>query len=264
MKSNIYYGFKNEYIAVNVIILNMKKILLAFLVLFSVQAKSQVLISILLGDKLNSEWLEFGLEGGLNWARVDGFETNSYAQKWNMGFYFNIRVKENWSIYTGVLVKSNLGLDKLTDGDLTRLNVDKILDPTTGEEIVGKYSHKMNTFLVPILMRYNFKNHMFVAAGPQVGLAYKSWIQFDSDISGYDVTTKDYNTDEINKIDAGITVAAGYRMMQGTGWTISGKYYYGFVDTFKEISGTKNSSFFLTLNIPIGAGDADALKKEKK
>jgi len=240
----------------------MKKILLAFLILFSVQAKSQILISLLLGDKLNSEWLEFGLEGGMNWAKVDGFETNSYAQKWNMGFYFNIRVQEHWSVYTGVLVKSNLGVDNLTDNDLTVLGVEKVKDQDK-EVVEGDYSHKMNTFLVPILMRYNFDNHMFVAAGPQVGIAYKSWIQFDSDIDGYEVTTKDYNKDAINRLDAGVTVAAGYRMMQGTGWTISGKYYYGFVDTFKDISGTKNSSFFITLNIPIGAGDKDAVKKEK-
>lgn len=240
----------------------MKKILLALLILFSVQAKSQILITLLLGDHLNSEWMEFGLEGGLNWAKVDGFESNSYARKWNMGFYFNIRVQEHWSVYTGVLVKSNLGIDKLTDNDLKALGSSKVQDPD-GNLIEGDYSHKMNTFLVPILMRYNFKNHMFVALGPQAGLAYKSWIEFNSDIDGYDVTVKDYNKEAINRFDVGATVAVGYRMMQGTGWTLSGKYYYGFVDTFKDISGTKNSSFFITMNIPIGAGDKDAVKKNK-
>ena len=240
----------------------MKKILLAFLILFSVQAKSQILISLLLGDKLNSEWMEFGLEGGLNWATESGFETNSYAQKWNMGFYFNIRVQEHWSIYTGVLVKSNLGVNKLTDGDLIKLGIDKLIYETA--DIEGDYSHKMNTFLVPILMRYNFKNHIYVAAGPQLGLAYKSWIEFNSDIDGYDVSVKDYNREMINMVDAGFTVAAGYRMMKGTGWTISGKYYYGLVDVFKDIPNTKNSSFFVSMCIPIGAGDPENLKDNKK
>lgn len=241
----------------------MKKLLLAFLILFSIQVKSQILITLLFGDKLNSEWMEFGLEGGLNWATESGFETNSYSQKWNLGFYFNIRVKEQWSVYTGVLVKSNMGINKLTDNDLTILGVDKI-KYDDGTEIVGDYSHKMNTFLVPILMRYNFKNHIYVAAGPQAGLAYKSWIEFNSDIEGSDVTVKDYNKDAINRFDVGVTVAAGYRMMKGTGWTVSGKYYYGFVDVFKEVSKTNNSSFFVSLCIPIGAGDKDALKKDKK
>ncbi|MCK5908095.1 MAG: PorT family protein [Flavobacteriales bacterium] len=241
----------------------MKKLLLAFLILFSVQAKSQILISLLLGDKLNSEWMEFGLEGGLNWATESGFETNAYAQKWNMGFYFNIRVQEHWSVYTGVMVKSNLGVNKLTDTDLITLGAKKIEYPV-GTEIEGDYSHKMNTFLVPILMRYNFKNHIYVAAGPQLGLAYKSWIEFESDIDGYDVAVKHYNREMINMIDAGFTVATGWRMMKGTGWTIGAKYYYGLVDVFKDIPNTKNSSFFVNLCIPIGAGDPEALKPEKK
>jgi len=50
--------------------------------------------------------------------------------------------------------------------------------------------------------------------------------------------------------------------MHGTGWTISAKYYYGFVDVFKDISGTKNSSIFIELNIPIGAGEKPEKVKE--
>jgi len=244
---------------------DMKKILLGFLIIFSVQAKSQVLITLLLGDKLNSEWMEFGLEGGLNWATMTGFETNAYAQKWNMGFYFNIRVQEQWSIYTGVLVKSNLGISKLTDNDLNVLGIKKLRYPDSTNPtapsgfIEGDYGHKINTFQVPVLMRYNFKNHMYMALGPQFGLYYKSWVQFDSDIDGYEVSVKDYNTESINKIDVGATAAVGYRMMDGTGWTISAKYYHGFIDSFKDISGTKNSSIYVSLCIPIGAGE----KKEK-
>ena len=50
----------------------MRKYLLIILVLFSTiqVAQSQVLITLLLGDKLNSPNLEFGLEGGINWTQV--------------------------------------------------------------------------------------------------------------------------------------------------------------------------------------------------
>ena len=240
----------------------MKKILLAFLILFSVQAKSQILITLLLGDKLNSEWLEFGLEGGVNWSTMSGFETNNYATKWNMGFYFNMRVHKHWSVFTGVLVKSNMGVDNLTDNDLNILGIKKLTHE--GAEIEGAYGQKMNTFLVPILMRYNFDNHMYVALGPQVGLAYKSWIEFNSDIEGTDVSVKEYNKDKINRLDFGITAGAGYRMMDGKGWTIGAKYYYGLIDTFKDIKGTKNSSFFVELCIPIGAGKKKEDKKGDK
>lgn len=250
----------------------MKKYLLIIVLLVAgMAAQSQVLITLLLGDKLNSEGLEFGLEGGLNWTMISGLDTKRYARKWNLGFYFDIRLKNQWSLYTGVLVKSNFGVDNLTDGDLTTLGVTNYnsLDTITLE---GDYSQKINSFMVPVLIRYKFKNFMYVELGPQFSLMYKSWVEFESDIDGRDVVVKEYNKEKINKIDAGLMIGMGYTLFKGTGWTFGAKYYYGFVDVFKDVSGTKNSSIYLKLNIPIGAGEEAqqkaaekaAKKKEKK
>ncbi len=238
----------------------MKKILfLLFFLVSASMAQSQVLITLLLGDKLNSDGLEFGLEGGINWTKISGLETADYARKWNLGFYFDIRIKNQWSLYTGVLVKSNFGVDNLSDADLDTLGA-KIYYHNNGDRIEGSYSEKINSFMVPALIRYKFKNHIYVEAGPQFTLMYKSWVEFEADIDGTDATFKEYNKDKINKIDAGIMVGTGYRLFKGTGWTIGAKYYYGFVNVFKGMPGTKNSSFYIKLNIPIGAGK----KPEKK
>ncbi|MCD4788577.1 MAG: hypothetical protein K8R37_01155 [Bacteroidales bacterium] len=49
----------------------MRKYLLIIAFLFvGISSQSQILISLILGDKLNSEGLEFGLEGGFNWSNV--------------------------------------------------------------------------------------------------------------------------------------------------------------------------------------------------
>ncbi len=240
----------------------MKKILLIItLLIVGVTAQSQILITILLGDKLNSDGLEFGLESGINWTKISGLETANYARKWNLGFYFDIRIKNQWSVYTGVLVKSNFGVDKLTDTDLSNLGA-QIYYANSGEPLAGDYSEKINSFMVPVLLRYKFKNHIYIEGGPQFALMYKSWVEFNSDIDGSDATFKEYNKDKINKIDVGIMVGTGYRLFKGTGWTIGVKYYYGFVNVFKGISGTKNSSIFLKLNIPIGAGEKSEKKKK--
>ncbi len=232
----------------------MKKLLIIIsILLIGVTAQSQILITLLLGDKLNSDGLEFGLEGGINWTNISGLETADYARKWNLGFYFDIRLKNQWSLYTGVLVKSNMGVDKLTDKDLLSLGASKY-NELEGETIVGDYSQKMSYFLVPVLIKYKFKNHLYAELGPQFGLMYRSWVQFDSDIEDRDVVVKEYNRDKINKIDAGIMVGFGYTLFKGTGWTFGAKYYYGFVDVYKDIKNTKNSSIFLKVNIPIGAG----------
>ena len=232
-------------------------IIVIILVMAGFVSQSQVLITILLGDKLNSDGLEFGLEGGLNWSNISGLETNSFARKWNLGFYFDIRIKNQWFLYTGVLVKSNSGVDKLKDGDLDMLNATKYLE-LNGESINGDYNQVMNYFLVPVLIKYKTKKYFYGEIGPQFGLMHKSYIEFTSDIDGNDANIKEYNKDDINKIDVGIMVGLGYQLLKGKGWTIGAKYYYGFINVFKEIKNTKNSSIFLKVNIPIGAGKKDA------
>ncbi len=98
-----------------------KYFLIIILLVVGLTSQSQVLITLLLGDKLNSQNLKFGLEGGVNWTKISGMETKTFARKWNLGFYFDIRLKNQWWFYTGVLVKSNMGVDKLTDNDLSFL-----------------------------------------------------------------------------------------------------------------------------------------------
>ena len=56
----------------------------------------------------------------------------------------------------------------------------------------------------------------------------------------------------MNRFDMGIAAGAGYRLLKGLGWTIGLRYYYGFLDVYKDRSGTRNSSLFLKVNVPIG------------
>lgn len=240
----------------------MKKFLLIILLAaIGFTANSQVLITLILGDKLNSPGLEFGLEGGVNWSKVSALDAKNSLTTFNLGFYFDIRIKNQLSLYTGVLVKANNGVEGLSDNDLTKLGATFYKDQD-GVRLDGDYRHRMSYFLVPILFKYKLKNQIHFALGPQLGLMYKSWIEFNSDIDGRDATIKEYNRNQINKIDAGIAVGMGYRMLKGTGWTLSFKYYYGFIDVYKNIKGTKNSAIFAEMCIPIGAGEKPK-KKDK-
>jgi len=239
-----------------------KYLLISFMLIASIVAQSQILITLLLGDKLNSEGVEFGLEGGLNWTNISGLDTKDYARKWNLGFYFDLKIKNQWSLSTGVLVKSNYGVNNLTNNDLTDIGATNYYKLDT--ILVGDYSMKISSFMVPVLIRYKFKNHIYAELGPQFSLMYNSWVEFKSDIEGRDAIIKEYNKEKINKIDVGIMIGAGYTLYKGTGWTIGAKYYYGFVDVFKDISGTKNSSIYLKLNIPIGAGEVAQKKAAEK
>ena len=225
----------------------MKKYLLIILLFTGIQTQGQVLISLLFGDMLNSDGLEFGLEGGVNWSNISGMETNKSLGTFNLGFYFDIRLKNQWSLYTGVLVKSNLGVDQLSANDLTFLGTETY--PENGD-----YAQEMRYFLVPALLKYNFENRIYIEAGPQFGLMYDAWVEYNSNIDGKDGTVKEYNKDDINRFDAGIMVGFGYRLQKINGMSFGVKYYYGLLDVYKDRSGTKNSSIFLKITVPIGAG----------
>ena len=237
----------------------MKKfILIIGLLILSINVKSQVLITLIFGDKLNTPDLEFGLEGGMSWSRISGMDSQSFLQNWDLGFYFDIRIKNQWFLYTGVLVKATLGLDKLTTNDLDFLGTDTYPDN-------GNYAQKINYFLIPALINYKFKSRIYLEAGPQFGLRTKAWVEYEADIDGKDAIIKEFNKDAIKRLDVGILGGAGYRFSERiTGWTIGVKYYYGFVDVYKNRSGTKNNTIFLKLNVPIGAGEKAKAKNAKK
>ncbi len=75
-------------------------------------SQSQVLITLLTSDYLNTDKLKFELEGRLIRSNVIGMESNNYARFFNPGFYFDILMKNQWHLYIGTLVKSNLVPDK--------------------------------------------------------------------------------------------------------------------------------------------------------
>ena len=214
---------------------------------------SQVILSLLFGDALNSEKIEFGLEGGFNWSAISDLDSSERLRTFNLGFYFDIKLKNQLNFYTGVLVKSNLGIDELSMNDLSLLDIEP-------QEEEGTYSQRLNYFLVPALIKYNFRNHMYLEAGPQFGLMHKARVEFESSNDDREILIKEFNKDQINRFDAGFVVGTGLKLMKGTGMSIGVKYYFGLVDVYKDISGTKNSSLFLKMNIPVGGVKDDEEK----
>jgi len=232
--------------------------IIIFFLFISVGAQSQVLIALLLGDKLNTGKIEFGLDGGLNYSTIGGLETSKYANSFNLGFYFDIKMKNQWYLNTGVLVKSTLGAEGLTETDLTSINA-TIFTPDN-QDGEGSYTQKLNGFLVPVLAKYKFKNNFHIEAGPQFGWIYKSWVEYNYEIDGNSAKIKEYNRDETNWFDMGVAGGFGYRFLKGLGWTATVRYYYGFTNLYKNVSGSNNSSLFLKLNIPFGVSEE---KKEE-
>jgi len=224
-------------------------ILLSVLLLLGFASNSQVLISILLGDKLNSGKIEFGLEGGVDWSGIKGLEPSSSLAGFNLGFYFDIKLNHpQWMLNTGVIVKSPMGADDVPVYSLDNALLDSIFSG-------GKVTRKLRYFNVPVMMKYTFRNNFFVKGGIQLGLRNKCFDEFkktviDDDDLIYKLKTKD----QFHSIDGGLALGVGYRLMRGNGMNLNLQYYYGITDIVKDNAAPDqfNRVLYLTAGIPIG------------
>lgn len=230
----------------------MKKTLLIFLFLLaSATANAQVLISILFGDMLNTGKVEFGLDGGMHLASIEGIDKAENMLSWNLGFYFDIKLPNpSWMIHTGVIVKSTLGTENLPVYSLN----DKSLDAAFSG---GSVATKLQYFNVPIMIKYKIKKQFFVEGGPMLGLLHKASDKFTNSVQESDDLTYQLKTkDAYHPLDAGMMIGAGYRLMGRNGMNLGIRYYYGLVDIKIDDSTPNqyNRALYFTLGIPIGAG----------
>ena len=237
----------------------MKKTLAIFcFLIFAYTANSQVLISLLLGDKLNSDKLEFGLDGGVNWLNMTNTPDAKPMFDWNLGFYFDFKMNQHLFIHTGVIVKSRMGTSGIKPYSLDNPHLDSLF-------VGGTVDRKINYFNVPVLLRYRFVNYLHAEAGIQLGLRYTGYDFFVQEIyNKKDLEFVNDIKDNYTRLDAGGVAGLGYKLKQGNGMTIYARYYYGFVDVDKVLSGNQNNtSIYLGVCIPIGKNKAEAKAKDK-
>ena len=224
--------------------------------------RSQVVIALLFGDKLNTPALKFGLEGGINLSTLTNVNTSKFSTGFNLGLYFDILLKKdkNWFIHTGVLLKSPMGGDNLTTYSLNDLALDSMF-------LSGHVQRMLRYINVPILIRYKLKCQLFFELGPMFGVLVKATDVFYNTISNKnDVSYKNNIYGKCNWFDAGAMGGFGYHFMKGTGLNLGVRYYYGFTNILaKGVSDPgQNNSLYIYLSIPIGAGEKSQAKAAEK
>ena len=237
-----------------------KKYLIISLLVGMQSASSQVLISLLFGDKLNSPRIEFGLEGGVNFSNISNFGGADSRANFNLGFYFDYKLKNpSWLVSTGVIVKSTMGANGLAIYPLNDTNLDAAF-------AAGEIDRKIKYFNVPITIKYKINQNIYVKSGVQLGLLSKAYDEFKSDYRGENLTYKNNIRDQLHVIDAGIALGTGYRLLKGNGMNLGVNYYYGLVSVNKGDTSPNqyNRSFYITAGIPIGKGKAAHKRTEKE
>jgi hypothetical protein len=222
-------------------------VLLIILALFTVTVNAQVLITLLLGDALNTPKIEFGLEGGLSRSYINSISGSEGMNNFDLGFYFHILMKNNSYLSTGVRVKSNVGATGMPVYELGDVNFDEIYKD-------GTLTKKIPGFYVPILFHQRFNQRWYIEAGPQLGLLYKEIDIFEAEKLGGELSYKLDVKDQYKHIDAGLLGGIGYKFnKQPKSMSAGVSYYYGLVDvSLNPDYKIKNSAFYFFIKIPIG------------
>lgn len=225
------------------------KILLFLLLLASNTIKSQVLISLIFGEALNSEKIEFGLAGGMNRSYINSISGSEAMNNFDLGFYFHVLLKNNSYLSTGVHVKSNVGATGMDTYPIGDASFDEIYKD-------GTLTKKIPVFYVPILFHQRIYKKWYIEAGPQLGLIYNTTDIFEVSSNGGELKYTREVLDEYKRIDAGIMGGVGYKLSkQIKSESIGIQYYYGLVDVSKNPNqDIYNSSIYFFIRIPIGAG----------
>jgi Outer membrane protein beta-barrel domain len=227
-----------------------------FLILFlsiAIPAKSQVIIALLFGDKLNTEHLEFGLTVGPNFSSV----SNSGAD-WKaglgLGLYFNIKLSDNWFFHPEAIPKSPFGGKNIPVYPLDDPNLNTSFQN-------GSITREMSYISLPLLFRYRIKGLLFAEAGPQLSLRTNVKDVFMEDAAGGKLEFVKNVEDEYTRFDFGAAAGLVLKLRKDKGMGIGVRYYYGFIDVMKSSAGSQqNNGLFVYVSFAVGAGKSKSEK----
>jgi hypothetical protein len=229
----------------------MRKLLL--LSLFSMcyyVSSSQVLIAILLGDKLNTDKIEFGLMVSPTLTNLTNIESKA---KTGLGFalYFNFKLSENLFFHPEASPKSVFGIKGIKPYATGNANIDSIFLTDDGASV----QRNIKALSLPLLMRYRIKGLLFAELGPQIDWMIGAKDIFKTKVDDNQINYTTQVRDQVTRFDIGLAAGLEYKLKKDKGMGIGIRYYYGLTDVIKNISGNqKNTAWFLNIAIPIGVG----------
>jgi hypothetical protein len=211
-------------------------------------AQSQVLIALLVGDKLNSDKFELGLNLAGNFQNFTGMEGTKNRFSIGFGIYGTMKLSEKLSIQPELLFKDPRGAANVSPDVFGNANLDPLLANAT-------VSAKLAYVSIPILLKYHLSPQLSLGFGPQIGILSSAKKVYVAEVySEEDLVYKDNVKSTLNDLDFALAFNLEYKLMKKRGVHIGLRYYLGLTDIIKDNPGesVKNSVIQINLGIPLG------------
>ncbi len=215
---------------------------------FVAPVRSQVLISMLLGDKVSSEKFHLELNVGANISNLSELGSTEWTPGFMMGIGGEWRFAGNFFLQPELVPFYTTGANNLS-GSLVDLPPE--VDELITEKQIGR---TLKYFSIPILIKYGAMNRqLHIGAGPQFGFLTSANERYDAVINN-SITINENIKDAINSTDIGIVFNLSYKFKPTYGTGINLRYYLGLTDTIKDNSGDAvlNQVFSIFVSVAIG------------
>ena len=210
-------------------------------------ARSQIIVALLFGDKLNTGTLEFGLVVSPAITNLTNTVSESRTGL-NLGLFFNIHPEKKFFVHLELTAKGSLGAENIAPYPTGNDSLDRLFDEGSVERII-------KSFNVTPMGRYAFSKRFFVDAGFQTNLMFKSKDVFQTTINDNDLEYSIKIDDQITRLDFCVAGGLFYKFRPDRkSMGIGIRYVHGLTDINKVQLGTQaNTAWMATLTIPVGA-----------
>ncbi len=230
---------------------------LLLLIILAAPAKSQVLMSILFGDKLNSKELSFGLHANYSWNTLAATNNEKALTSFNFGLFFTYHFNEHWHANLEMLAKYKRGAGGLPVYDLQNDSLNNLFK-------TGSVERQISYVSLPMTIQYMFDPGIYIELGPQFSLRTKAKDIFSTDRSEGELKLERDVEDNINRWDFGWLGGVGYKLGKARLVAVGIRYFGGFSDVVKNEPGKQlNQQWGFYTNIPIGVKKAEARRQAK-
>lgn len=224
-------------------------LLLGLSLLLVNSAKSQIVIALLFGDKLQSEKMEFGLNVGLNSSKFEGFELGRNAARLKLGMYIDFKINDRIIISPQALAISGYGQQNVPFYTTGYTAVDSAIS-------TSEVYRQLNYLTLPVFFKYRIWKHLYAELGLQGSLKIRSYDLYTAELNQDVIAYRKEITKQLNDTEFGGHIGASYKLLKGEGVGIGVHYYHGFTNL--NTGGLPGGDLFIrsmqfSASIPIGA-----------
>jgi len=231
--------------------MNKKLLLLITIIIigFAQQTKSQVIIGLLFGEKLNKGPIEFGLNLAANQSTTSINNGSTYRTKLGFGLYLDYKINENLILSGAFFFSSPKGEKEFNESDPLYALTDSLFSGSKTERI-------MNYFEFPLIFKYRAFKRVGIGFGGYVSYLVNAHDQYHLSGNDGDIVHQRSILPDLNRFDYGLIGNLHYHFKGNPGSQIQFNYLYGLGDILRngDFSQGSNETYQLSVLIPIKFG----------